>query len=235
MQVPKRENYKIGKFQDDVRWDALDEDIHIDSLMENAEPNKENEIALIFRRFPQLNVSETAKTIGIDKSLLARYIYGIKKPSDERKSQIINKIRQIGQEMSMIGPSSEPERMEYRIADERVDGVLADEGAVCPNLNRTSAPVKPYQVPKNDVSPSSNASIADGDKIIVIDDSNTMHYKGLAGTVEYSAPDDVLHGKVVGMPKNICLTYEGKTLSKLKKDFASMVDEYQKNGEGSLK
>ena len=31
----------------------------------------------IFRRFPQLNVSEMARYIGINKSLLAKYIYGI--------------------------------------------------------------------------------------------------------------------------------------------------------------
>lgn len=43
---------------------------------------------MIFKRFPQLNVSEVARSMGINKSLLSKYIYGIKKPSDIRKMQI---------------------------------------------------------------------------------------------------------------------------------------------------
>ena len=62
----------------------------------------DNPIADIFRRFPQLNVSEVARTIGINKSLLSRYIYGIKKPSQQRTDQIISTIRQLGREMSAI-------------------------------------------------------------------------------------------------------------------------------------
>ena len=56
----------------------------------------------VFRRFPQLNVSEVARSIGINKSLLSRYIYGIKKPSESRKEQILDSIRQLGWEMAAI-------------------------------------------------------------------------------------------------------------------------------------
>ncbi len=56
----------------------------------------------MFRKFPQLNVSEVARTIGINKSLLSRYIYGIKKPSVQRTEQILGTIRQLGREMSAI-------------------------------------------------------------------------------------------------------------------------------------
>lgn len=31
-------NYKIGKFGDDVRWESLDEDIHISSLIRYSVP-----------------------------------------------------------------------------------------------------------------------------------------------------------------------------------------------------
>ena len=78
----ERLDFKIGKFGDDVRWESLDEDIHISSFFDTAEPDYENEIAMIFKRFPQLNVSEVARSMGINKSLLSKYIYGIKKPSD---------------------------------------------------------------------------------------------------------------------------------------------------------
>ena len=45
---------------------------------------------------------EMARTIGINKSLLSRYIYGIKKPSAQRTEQILGTIRQLGREMSAI-------------------------------------------------------------------------------------------------------------------------------------
>jgi hypothetical protein len=43
-----------------------------------------------------------ARYIGINKSLLSRYIYGIKKPSQQRADQILEAIRQLGREMSKI-------------------------------------------------------------------------------------------------------------------------------------
>ncbi len=98
----QRALYEIGLEGDDIRWEELDEDIHISSFYETAEPDPGNEIAAIFKRFPQLNVSETARYIGINKSLLARYIYGIKRPSQQRREQIISAIRTLGREMAEI-------------------------------------------------------------------------------------------------------------------------------------
>ena len=98
----QRQLFEIGKDGDDLRWADLDEDIHISSFYDSAEPNPDNLIANIFRRFPQLNVSEMARTIGINKSLLSRYIYGIKKPSPQRQEQIISAIRQLGREMAEL-------------------------------------------------------------------------------------------------------------------------------------
>jgi len=98
----QRAKYEIGLDGDDIHWDEIDEDIHISSFFETTEPNTNNPIADIFRKFPQLNVSEIARTIGINKSLLSRYIYGIKKPSRQRTDQIICTIRQIGRDMASI-------------------------------------------------------------------------------------------------------------------------------------
>jgi len=81
----------------------IDEDIHISSFYETSEPDlKNNVIAEIFDRFPQLNVSEVARTIGIHKSLLSKYIYGTKKPSAKRTEEIIEAIRHIGRELAAI-------------------------------------------------------------------------------------------------------------------------------------
>lgn len=98
----QRAKYEIGLDGDDLHWDDIDEDIHISSFFETAEPNMDNPVAAVFYRFPQLNVSEVARTMGINKSLLSRYIYGIKKPSQQRVDQIMNTIREIGQQMASI-------------------------------------------------------------------------------------------------------------------------------------
>ena len=98
----QRAQYEIGMEGDDLRWEEIDEDIHISSFFEKAEPNTDNVIAKVFERFPQLNVSEVARTIGINKSLLSRYIYGIKKPSEKRTEQILQAIRQLGRDMASI-------------------------------------------------------------------------------------------------------------------------------------
>ena len=72
--------------------------MHIASFYEVSEP-KDNEIARMFAQYPWLNVSEVARAIGINKSLMARYIYGISKPSDKRIQQIRNALHEFGKEL----------------------------------------------------------------------------------------------------------------------------------------
>ena len=98
----QRERFQVGRDGDDLRWEELDEDIHISSFHDVAEPDPDNEIAVLFRRFPQLNVSEMARTIGINKSLLAKYIYGIKRPSPARRDQIFSAVRALGRQMAEL-------------------------------------------------------------------------------------------------------------------------------------
>lgn len=98
----QRAKYEIGLDGDDLHWDEIDEDIHISSFFDTSEPNTDNPVAEVFHKFPQLNVSEVARTMGINKSLLSRYIYGIKKPSQQRVDQIMNTIREIGRQMASI-------------------------------------------------------------------------------------------------------------------------------------
>lgn len=54
--------------------------------------------------------------------------------------------------------------------------------------------------------------------------NNLLEYKGYCGTVEFSASDKVLYGKVVGI--NGLLSYEGDSINALKEDFESAVDDY---------
>lgn len=97
-----RLDFKIGRFGDDIRWEKLDEDVHISSFYDTVEPDPDNEVARIFSRFPQINVSEMARYIGINKSLLAKYIYGIKKPSIERMQKIKQAFHMMGEELIAV-------------------------------------------------------------------------------------------------------------------------------------
>ena len=54
--------------------------------------------------------------------------------------------------------------------------------------------------------------------------SDLFDYKGYSGSIEYSAPDDVMYGKVLGIRS--LLSYEGDSIKKLRKDFEEVVDEY---------
>ncbi len=54
--------------------------------------------------------------------------------------------------------------------------------------------------------------------------SNFLEYKNYMGTVEYSAEDDILYGKVIGI--NGLVSYEGDSVQSLKEDFEEAVDDY---------
>ena len=97
----EREDFRIGKFKDDVRWENLDEDIHISSFFSDIEP-KQNPIGDFFSTHPQINVSSFAKQMGINKSLMAKYIYGIKTPSEKRKKEIQDELHKLAAELSCV-------------------------------------------------------------------------------------------------------------------------------------
>ena len=99
---PQRLSFEIGRFGDTIRWEEIDEDIHISSFYDTEEPDYDNEIARIFHRFPQLNVSEVARSMGIHKSLLSKYIYGMKRPSEQRKEQIKEALHLLGQQLLAV-------------------------------------------------------------------------------------------------------------------------------------
>ena len=97
--VEQRNDFTIDEDGMAVRWENLDADMHISSFYETSEPNEENEVGAMFKRFPWLNVSEVARYLGINKSLLARYIYGISKPSEQRVQQIREAFHALGKEL----------------------------------------------------------------------------------------------------------------------------------------
>ena len=55
---------------------------------------------------------------------------------------------------------------------------------------------------------------------------NTMSYKGYVGSIEVSEADNCLYGRVLDLPNNTAITYEGETVAELKEDFQGAVDDY---------
>lgn len=98
----QRKKFKIGNFGDDIRWEEVDDDIHISSFMSKNEPKYDNPIARLFNRFSELNVSQVAQSIGINKSLMSQYIYGIKTPDTKRKKQIEKALHALGEELLTV-------------------------------------------------------------------------------------------------------------------------------------
>jgi predicted HicB family RNase H-like nuclease len=54
--------------------------------------------------------------------------------------------------------------------------------------------------------------------------SDVFEYKGYSGTIEYSAADKILHGKVLGIRS--LLSYEGNSLDSLRNDFEDVINDY---------
>ncbi|MCL1895521.1 MAG: type II toxin-antitoxin system HicB family antitoxin [Clostridiales bacterium] len=53
---------------------------------------------------------------------------------------------------------------------------------------------------------------------------NVLEYKNYHGSVEYSAADRVFHGKLLGIRSLV--SFEGKDVDSLEKDFIEAVDDY---------
>lgn len=53
---------------------------------------------------------------------------------------------------------------------------------------------------------------------------NTLEYKGYVGSIEFSEPDGIFFGKLLGI--RALVSYEGSSASELIEDFHSAVDSY---------
>lgn len=56
--------------------------------------------------------------------------------------------------------------------------------------------------------------------------SSTLMHKGLAARVEFDADDGIFWGKVLGLPDQISITFEGQTVAELRQDFERAVEFY---------
>ena len=63
---------------------------------------EENPIGAIFTRFPELNVRQIARSMGLNDSLMQHYVNGVKRPSFERAMAIEQFLHTLGAELLKI-------------------------------------------------------------------------------------------------------------------------------------
>lgn len=90
----QRNSYEVGF--DGFHWRNVDEDISFESFFyEDSEPTP---LQCFFLLHKEIKISEFAKMVGIDASLLRNYINGFKKPSQAREQVILNGIHSLARE-----------------------------------------------------------------------------------------------------------------------------------------
>ena len=95
----QRMDYELNAFG--IHWEEIDEDVSYESFeYDNPEPVG---VAHVFLTHPEINASAVARRLGMSQSLLAQYIRGLKRPSEERTRMILEEVRKIGEELAKIG------------------------------------------------------------------------------------------------------------------------------------
>lgn len=96
----QRENYEFSPFG--IHWEEIDEDISFDGFFSYDKTHAEtqrNEIQLLLKRFPMLNISELARMAGISPAVMRHYACNVKQPSAARKKQIEKTLHKLGREL----------------------------------------------------------------------------------------------------------------------------------------
>lgn len=96
----QRENYYLWDDNKSIRWEDIDEDIHISNFFEPETVNYDNEVNHLLSRFPYLDMKAFAEYLGMHWTKLARFRYGVWTPSTKTIEKIKNGIIAIGKEMS---------------------------------------------------------------------------------------------------------------------------------------
>ena len=100
MYATDEERNKYIMSDEGIHWEELDEDVSFESF-EYDDPEPVG-ISKFFLSHPEINASAIARRLGIQQSLIAAYISGNKKPSNEREDLIMNEIRKLGEELMNV-------------------------------------------------------------------------------------------------------------------------------------
>ena len=64
--------------------------------------SSDNRVAMAFAQFPEINVRQMARRMGINETLLAKYICGYSKPSEKRAKEIEAALHDLGHKLTQI-------------------------------------------------------------------------------------------------------------------------------------
>ncbi|MCC8018494.1 MAG: DUF2442 domain-containing protein [Rikenellaceae bacterium] len=95
----QRENYELSPFG--IHWPEIDEDLSYEGFFVDTEKIY-SLVGQTFKRFPEINANQLALRMGINQSLLAKYICGNRNPSPERLKKIENALHELGDELSKV-------------------------------------------------------------------------------------------------------------------------------------
>lgn len=62
----------------------------------------ENPVGDLFNEFPELNVRQVARAMGINESLMRQYVNGAKRPTAERRIEIESFLHKLAERLSKI-------------------------------------------------------------------------------------------------------------------------------------
>ena len=96
----QREDYYLWQHNQSIRWENIDEDIHITNFYEEETADYDNEVNRLLSKFPWLDLGVFADSVGMHKSKLDRYRYGIWKPSADTFAKIKEGLVAISREIS---------------------------------------------------------------------------------------------------------------------------------------
>lgn len=91
------EDYVYDNFG--IHWEKLNEDLCFENFFQEKH---DNPLYKTFMSHPEINVSALARRLGISQSLMAQYIGGNKRPSQERTEAIVGELHKIGSELCSI-------------------------------------------------------------------------------------------------------------------------------------
>lgn len=62
----------------------------------------ENSIGELFNTFPELNVRQVARAMGVNETLMQQYVNGAKRPSAERRAQIESYLHKLAERLAAV-------------------------------------------------------------------------------------------------------------------------------------
>jgi hypothetical protein len=96
----QRENYEIGHFG--IHWADIDEDVSFESFYYDNEQPCESPVIATFNHLPEINISQFARGIAINPTLMAKYLCADRSPSQKRKKEIEKGLHELGKKLLAV-------------------------------------------------------------------------------------------------------------------------------------